>query len=444
MNRRNFLKTGLGVGSAVIGSQIIPGMARRARAEEVAEDHLYVQIQIQGSMDMMESIDPKLSIPGASEEDFYKEYTDNQIKGEGIRVAPSGYPLLPYLKEMVVINGLHMDNQDTSHEGCRTYAASGAAGQMQHSSTIIEIAANSGVGPFGVIGNAGDWLPNKRGQITLSLTETLEESDIDPNDPRFFLTPIPETGDPFLDSLNAYINSVKAVDQFNEKLSEASETMGSGDPELDFDVRIAAALASGLGKQGFINLFGDIDKVLPGFGGLDTHSGHKTMHAASQTKYWEKIAKTFEIFKKMEYKNSGSSVFDKTTFLITNEFSKTPGLVGDGKDHNPQTNSTIIAGRGVKGDQVIGRSRFFSKAELPIVVNRSLLVGMPLDFTNGITLPDDKVKKLEDLHQANANVRLIKPENVIATLLDIMNIPQTKFVNFQNPTVRKIPGLKKA
>jgi hypothetical protein len=447
LKRREFIKSSLiYTSAAVAGTQFVPGLFAQARAEQMASDHLFVQIQIEGSADMICSLDPKLEMPGLSESEFYREYFDADIKGDKIKLGPAGYPLLPYLNEMVVINGINtqLDSNTNSHEDCRTYCASGAQGQSQFSTGVVEVAANGEVGPFGVIINTPSWFVNKRANISQAMTDNMGASTIDPHDSRFILSPLPVSGDPYEDSLNAYINSVNAVNDYNSKLETITKLMNSENSALDFELRVAAALSSGLGNQGFLNFGGDyLSKILPGYKDLDSHSNYKKVHQESQTKYWDRLARTFETFKKLEYKQSGKSLFEMTTFLVTNEFSKTPGMVGDGKDHNPKNNSAIIAGRGINGGQSIGRSRFFSVKDWPNNLNRTQMVAMPIDFKTGASLADEDLKKLQDLASHNSNIRMIKPENVMATVLDVLNIPQSKFKNFSNPNVKVIPTVKK-
>lgn len=88
---------------------------------------------------------------------------------------------------------------------------------------------------------------------------------------------------------------------------------------------------------------------------------------------------------------SGRSLLDLTTVVITSEFSRTmrqqgTSIEATGTDHNPLTNTVLLAGKGVRGSQIIGASDQES-VDAPISgAHRTLdtqllkLMGKPFDF----------------------------------------------------------------
>ena len=60
--------------------------------------------------------------------------------------------------------------------------------------------------------------------------------------------------------------------------------------------------------------------------------------------------------KETEYKGTGASWLDHTTIVGFSEFCRTPNFNGNmGRDHS-LTNACFLAGAGIQGGQVIGRS----------------------------------------------------------------------------------------
>jgi hypothetical protein len=430
-NRRKFLLSTLG---SAIASQLIPGQAFAADGES---DKLFVQIQIEGGFDVLQSLDPFIqgtSQPGLS---LYRDYLDSDVKGEQVIFAPGAHALLPYSSEMIVLNGVSVKNQqNTSHEACRAYFASGAQGLGAHSHLVVEVASIQAPGPFGVIANNRGSFTNLRTNIDVSLTDDMEASQVSADDPRFNLPMTPGGFDPFFNSLNAFISSVNIVNDYNSLLTQASTMFNTNDSKTNWEVRMAAALGSGLSRHAFMNFGGDF-VTEPGYGGLDAHSGFQTDHLQKQTKYFERLAGVLKLFKQVPYKQSGKSLFDVTTFFVTNEFSRSPHLVGDGKDHNPETTSGLLIGRGVKGNQVVGKTHLFADSN-------PVMTSLPIDYSTGKALVASELTDIAALTAANSNVRMMKPENVVASILDIMDIPKEQFANFQSPGVKSIPGLKKS
>ncbi len=110
------------------------------------------------------------------------------------------------------------------------------------------------------------------------------------------------------------------------------------------------------------------------------------------------------------------------------EWSRTPALnAAKGKDHNPFTNSVLLAGRGIRGGSVVGASK--------LIPRKKTGTGMP----DLIAAPYDY--KAQKIATGPEGASFIYPENVIQTVGQIFGNPE----NF-NPvpkTTPAIPGISR-
>ncbi len=127
--------------------------------------------------------------------------------------------------------------------------------------------------------------------------------------------------------------------------------------------------------------------------GLDTHFDNWTTDQGNnQQKGFNIIARMIEDLASRPYRNTGESWLDKTVIVAFSEFSRTP-LLNDrgGRDH-ALTNDCLLAGGGIKGGQVIGKSSDLGMQPMPIDPTTGALVDFP------------------DLGE------VIRPENILQTL----------------------------
>ena len=96
--------------------------------------------------------------------------------------------------------------------------------------------------------------------------------------------------------------------------------------------------------------------------------------------------------------NSGRSLFDLTTVVITSEFGRTMRQQGSpvdatGTDHNPLNNTVLLAGKAVRGGQIIGASDQeavdapISGAHRTLDMFQLKMMGKPFDFSTSMPLP---------------------------------------------------------
>lgn len=109
-------------------------------------------------------------------------------------------------------------------------------------------------------------------------------------------------------------------------------------------------------------------------GGLDTHGANwQVDQGPRQERGFEIVARMIEDLKSREFENTGDSWFDHVTIVGFSEFSRTARLnAAGGRDH-ALMNGCFLAGAGIRGGQVIGRSSDVGMAPFPT----NLVTGLP-------------------------------------------------------------------
>ena len=321
----------------------------------------------------------------------------------------------------------------------------------------FEIAANKERGLFGVVANTSREAINAfRKDVPISILspdgsqiglpsgndnneDTLEQTvSLAIEQVTDFLSGLPsQENSSISQSRFSYSSSLEAQEAYNQKLKEFSDSFDS----IDFEHCMAAAFLTGNSYQAFYNLGGDYNGPGPR---LDNHSDYGKFHLQNSKWYMDKIAAIFNLFKTTEYSLiPGTSLFDHTTFVVTNEFSRPPGLdyqlngqmlseSSVGKGHNPNTNSVLIAGKNVVGNKVIGRSQLlttYMKSAYGISNSQRLgfgssIVGLPFDYTSelSLNLTPEVATEAAAAPDTAISYKIIKPENVVATIRSIMGI----------------------
>jgi uncharacterized protein (DUF1501 family) len=123
-------------------------------------------------------------------------------------------------------------------------------------------------------------------------------------------------------------------------------------------------------------------------GNYDTH---RTLEqGADQMQAFNAIARLMDNLKKTPYPdNSGDHWLDRTTIMCFSEFSRTPLVNNEvGRDHW-LTNACLLAGGGIKGNQVVGESSDVGMAPRPT----NLTTGK-VDLSSKTITPDNIVRGL--------------------------------------------------
>ncbi len=420
MNRRKFLNRACGFGATTIGATLGGGLAANfasglyvSRAQALSSstvDRFVVIINIPGGWDTTLGADPWTSPTRALETDLFIEYRDDQVtRTEGLALGPAMISMAPFAKDFSVINGVFLNSSDNGHPAGHLYMFSGDP-LLNSPSISIELNRSIRSGAYGVITNEGIPLGGRAETLT-----TIQE-----------LISIPDLDNP-IDRMRAMLANIQGE---SDLLTAARIIAGSNDEytELVRLIRIEKALGEVSSPAALKAAFLSGTSAIAHYslsGSLDTHSDHVGNHLAAQTLSWEKVAALFTLFKATPFRSSGESLFDRTTFMVTSEFSRTSALnASKGKDHNPLTNSVLLAGRGVRGGQTVGASKLVTKAESNI--GMSYQIGLPFDFnTQTVSSPLDP--------KASART-FITPTIVIRTLTEICSVDWGAFQSVPKST----------
>lgn len=398
-SRRKFLQ----LSGIVSLAPMLPAAARSFATSTTAAPigKFFVGLRVFGGMDATLGLDPWLDATRPLETDMFVEYQQaDLINGGGqIKLGPAAAPLKKHAGSFSIVNGVFMSQADNGHGASGDYIAAGSS-QPTAPYLPVEIARSTVEGDFGVINNSG----LKLGDRSLALTAINDLKDL-PNKTDFsailslILNPASKTT--FADAVRKIIDSGAATKNFIKNLLAMNP-----DPEQLSDYQILAAV--------FMSDMASAAHLEPRLRGiLDTHASHAGNHLTAQTQAWTEIATLFDVFKATPY--GKGSLFDHTTFMITTEFSRTPALNGaGGKDHNPLTNSVLLAGRGIKGGLVVGGSRLVTAAESP--TGSSYHIAYPIDYST-----------FEVQRNRTPQAQMIFPENVAQTVATIMDVDRNIF-----------------
>lgn len=433
MKRRDFLNHMnqlmlLGFTGGIPGLTLFPTRVRAAEIQAPLPKRFFVQIRASGGWDVTLGLDPRVHANGSDQNDMFIEYSSEQIlAGGGLRFAPACAPLLPYASDIAVINGVFMSDSNLDHPANLDYITTGSV-QGHAPDLSVEVAHATSVGPFGVVFNQS----LKRAHRTLmpttlnnlnSLKDSVDVSQLQSllgapsllNSAQKDLVQNAPVRQRLIESLSGLADEIDN--------SPLADNTGSGRSAGI----LAAAFASRAAFQAKIDLLG---------ANLDTHSNHPDVHLRAQTQVWAAVANLFRVFKKVELKGpvgeSLGSLFDHTTFMVASEFARTPALnAAKGKDHNPLTNSVLLAGAGVNGGRSIGSSVLVTRKES--ITGSSRHAGSPIDYATGA------VPKSKD-EARHENFQFIFPENVASTVFEVVGADRN-LVGTIPPATPFLPGL---
>jgi uncharacterized protein (DUF1501 family) len=435
MKRRTFLKAGLGVVGAQTLLQLPVFSSTFAATSNLISGEKFpflVQIHLPGGADATLGLDPLRMPKGLDQNDIFIEYQDSEIlSASKLKLGPAAKSLAPFANSICIVNGINMQ-RDAGHLSGAQYIQSGS-GDGKQASLSLEQAFQTRAGDLGVLNTSGS--AQTRGsrnirEIGLGSLNRSYELGAD-----FYPIKSSATYSEVVSGLERSTENFKIFKQLVEKFGPRTEPLKATTPTVPTTTmptqiratgfELASLMSAGLVAQIFIELDGK--------GFLDTHTNHPKVHLGVQTNIWEQVARLFSDFKKIPYKN-GTSMFDVTTFVITTEFSRTPALNGsDGKDHNPFTNSLLVCGPGIQGNQVIGQSHVIGRKNRPD--NMPLHIGSPFDFksSQSVTSAAD-IKNISNQLKAGTlkSVPLIFPEDVINTIGKALGWTKPTLVTIHN------------
>ncbi len=422
MKRRDFLKISTLTGA---GAWLNPYFSAEALANQVLKsgvDGALVLIVVKDGMDVTLGLDPWLKLPeGIDNKDLFLEYTSDKVfePQAGMLLGPAAKALVPHASDFAIVNGIFQNDLDNGHDANLQYIKTGNGAGLAPSAGVA--ACDSfGKTPLGLLVlDTNPFLVSKKVSITSirDVTRWALGSDLS--------SIVKAQVEGKIETKTELVNSQQAVidlSPYRQQLVSRLKKLHTSNEEIK---TLVACLSSGVAKLAEI-------EIRPPGESLDTHSDHLGRHLAGQSKVWEQISELFKLAKQAQYKNSKSSLFDKTTFVVVSDFGRTPFLnSNNGKDHNPNTNSVLIAGRGVKGGQVIGKSLIISRNKSPR--RQAIHTGSPIDLKT--FEPIKSIDKAE-----GTGVDFLYPENVMATVYQCAGISLEGASKTVLSKIVKVPG----
>ncbi len=417
MNRRSFLKS-IAVGASALDLLFL----ERAWGAPNSQSRFFVMLRVSGGMDSTLGLEPWLENP-ASENEFFLGYgKDAVIRSGAISLGPAAHPLVPYVKDIAIINGMVMHDSNVDHGANTQYIRTGRGTGAPDVALRLSLANG---GPRGIIANAAI-NSTSLSTFTMSVASDLVElagvgSDLSAICP--FVNTMRPTS--YSESLKRSCSSRQITTDLFSNFSRLKKDPFYEDLIGDDMKMLIASFLSG-------SCFQAQWLLTPKTGVIDSHASHLALQLPAQLNIWEQVASIFKAFKATSFEQK--SLFDFTTFFAVSEFSRTPALnSSNGKDHNPQTNSVLLAGGGIKGGTSLGQSLFVDKNHSKIGI--PVLWGLPIDFKTG------QLAKTIDVGQ-RSNFNFIVPENLVGTLLSrTFNRDQRSQLGFDEASYPLIEGL---
>jgi len=400
LNRRHFLTA---AGTLTLLPLVPAGIRNVVANPAIVNDGKFlVLIRAIGGMDVTLGLDPWTDAANLPlKTDMFVEYNPADLKAVNatMKIGPSAEGLLTHAGDFSIINGVFMSSVDNGHDASLTYISAGSA--TNTAPTLpVEVARSTVEGDFGVLFNLNLSMGDRVVPAS-SLSELLElPSRTDLTSILQGLTSGGGSGH-YFDAVRRVIASNGSTKQFIQHL------LSFGPVEsLNNNHVLAASFMANVSSCAQL----DLTSI-----NLDTHANHAGTHLAQQKIVWEQVGVLFKLFKQTPYGSNGESLFDRTTFMVVSDFARTPALnAAGGKDHNPMTNSVLLAGRGVKGGLVVGASKLVKAAESP--TGASYHIGYPIDYATG-----------EVQFSRTPQSEMIFPENVAETVAAIMDVDRAIF-----------------
>lgn len=429
MDRRQFLKSSAHFAGVGLASQLgLLSLSAMANPGSQGLKDFFVLILVPGGMDVTLGLDPRIHAKGQDQDDIFLEYRPDQIFRSGnIQLGPAAVSLQAYAKEIVILNGINM-RRDAGHEVNLDYMASGSgAGNALYLPVNLGFALSS-IGALGVLDNGRAAKLGGKSIPTTALRSFLDseanhhgKADLFQPNPEFTLA---EEGQSLSLAFQNFFQTKNPRSLVYQNLVERFN-MAIPNAAVMFEI-FKAGLAS--------HAVYTVENII-----LDSHSNHTTKqdgipgnHWINQEKVWSQVADIFAIAKATPY--SDGSLFDRTNFMVVSEFSRTPSLnSSNGKDHNPFTNSILLAGPKFRGGQTIGKSLVYPRN----MGSDSIHIGAAFDFKTGQPVAVDESPE----NLALSDVRILDPESIVRSIAHAFGDPKDAVgIDYSLPV---IPGLLK-
>lgn len=404
MTRRNFLSLAA-AGSLILYARPTWALTESMPTSSGAKTPKYlVWLTMPGGWDTTLSLDPWTAATRPSFEDLFLEYqTSELVKSANIFLGPAAKVIAKYAPQSVVLNGLLVSLSDNGHDAAETFMLSGdSSGALPWLGVNYENLFPDDLQGF--LTSRSPYLGNSTSSKTTNFA-SIHAS---------VFTDLVEQSESLLDGDIGSSAAVLMRKNKPEILAFAADLKTLSGDSTHPEKIAASAFLHGISHAAAIEITNDQN--------LDTHQNHEKAHLMAQTARWARIDEILAFFKSVQAGRSGDSLFDQTLFVVTSEFTRTPGLNGaNGKDHEPRCNSALLIGASLNGGQTIGSSIVVTARQSDI--GRSYLRGLPLAF--------------------GPRKKMVSPTDLSRTILDLMNVNPNSFGSIATEGL-VIPGVKKS
>ncbi len=395
---------GVGLSSRLIATQE-PGLL----------PHFFIHIVVLPGADSLYSFDARpLSFKAAgkvanfaAEDPFHWQGRN----GGQCLAAPYAKALLPYKDRLAIINGIHMTPGFEGHiENERVlYSANPFSGNyfaplLTRTQTPLAFLGLGSSFDFSVSNKERSLiLDHSLVNLLAAKAALIQSQNLVSSPARAWVASrnaaCAEGAGMFAEGCRSYQKGMEEARPLSTKLAKAQVSYGSDDSKLLKGVRVALKY--------FMESIADVALLVDSSHDFDTHAASNA--AASPmtfTTFMADIAAVLKLLIETPFDAArGLSMLDVTTVMINSEFSRTNRQLGlpieeSGTDHNPQGNMALLAGKGIRGDLVVGATdldaldqngEFAKVSALHRRLDGDLLkrMGKPYDFTRGETSEDN-------------------------------------------------------
>ncbi len=395
MDRRRFLAL---AGGGTLG-MMMP-MTTEASSPQI--DHFLVLIFLSGGWDTTLCLDPWTNDIRPDEKDLYLEYLASDVfKVGSCYYGPAMAPMKPYLSSCSVINGVNISTSDNGHSAAKLYMTTGIpngrAGVI--TSEIDQSLAEES--PFGSLYNTSFFTGLKPPKMSgVSAIDRYKNGQFLMAETLALTSGINTHKTEFVDLQKNYAANLPLMQQVGKDLLQNPVAQSSKTVQEAWQA--AVCFTHSAARTCFLEILG----------ALDTHANHPKNHLMRLQSQWQTISEIFHLYQNMPFKSG--SLFDATTFVVMSEFSRTSCLnSAQGKDHNPLTNSVLMAGKGIRGGMTVGASKLIDRQKAP--GGNPYQISMPFDFQTGLVVDSKDFASF------------ISPENIGQTIGEMFSVDFKKY-----------------
>jgi hypothetical protein len=413
-----------------------------ASAIESTEPHFFLQLNVFGGFDQSYLFDSRpLSMVGAGKKALYlNEEPTEWIGSNGHRtlVTPATAPLRAVQSDLTILNGVVMAAQFDGHEQNANFLTTGNpfggayfVPHLNHgpNQTLIDFVSTGFFMPF-QSDNSQNGVPLNASSLATLKNRIQQETSANPVQVHEFVRSRMAKVGEGSGKLSLGARQMLAGHSRMSSLSDAVRRMNitpSEDPlEQSLQV-VAQSFVSGLARSAFAIV--DI-RLGDQPANVDTHAASDAKESlAMATQLGENLARILKFLKETAF-DQGRSLFDVTTVMFSSEFGRTMRQKGapmddSGTDHNPLTNTVLLAGKGIRGGRVLGASDYRIESEELSGAHQQLdpdgikQMGLPFDHSTGAVRSDRP-------SSYNAGDYLSMP-NIANSLMEIFGVDRKHF-----------------